>query len=174
MTAAAVMLRGLDALNSLDAPDAEAALLRCCGSRRWAGTMRSFRPFHTEEALLDAARDVWRALTRNDWLQAFAAHPRIGERLAAGARWSAAEQAGAAGAEDDVLSELNALNAEYEARFGYVFIICATGRNAEEMLSELKRRIELAPREELLNAAQEQERITALRLGRLLTELEAS
>jgi 2-oxo-4-hydroxy-4-carboxy--5-ureidoimidazoline (OHCU) decarboxylase len=77
-----------------------------------------------------------------------------------------------AGTDDDVRDELSALNAEYEARFGHIFIICATGRTAEEILGELNRRIELAPGEELVNAAQEQERITELRLRRLLTELE--
>jgi 2-oxo-4-hydroxy-4-carboxy-5-ureidoimidazoline decarboxylase len=163
---------GLATLNRLARSDAEASLLRCCGARRWAGLMERMRPFHTRRALQEAASDVWRALTPADWLQAFASHPQIGDRGQV-STWSKQEQAGAAGADDDVLDQLAALNAEYQARFGYIFIICASGRSATGILAELERRIENSPADELREAAGEQERITELRLAKLLTELGA-
>lgn len=171
MTVAAAT--GLDRFNALPRAECEAALLRCCGAPRWAAAMERMRPFHTEPALLDAATDVWRALPSADWLRAFAAHPKIGERGPV-SRWSSQEQGGVAGADEEVLEELAAVNPEYEARFGYVFLICATGRSAVEILAELKRRIENPPAAELLEAAAEQERITAIRLGKLLAELGAN
>jgi OHCU decarboxylase len=164
---------GLDTFNTLSREECEAALLLCCSSPRWAAAMQRMRPFHTEAALLDAAADVWRALSHADWLRSFAAHPKIGERGPV-SRWSSQEQASVATADDDVLEELAAVNPEYEARFGYVFLICATGRTAEEILAELKRRIENPPATELQEAAAEQERITAIRLGKLLAELGAT
>lgn len=162
----------METLNALARSDAEASLLRCCGARRWAGMMERMRPFHTRGALQDAASDVWHALTPADWRQAFASHPKIGDRGRVSA-WSKQEQAGAAVAEDDVLDQLAALNAEYQARFGYIFIICASGRSATAILAELERRIENSPADELREAAGEQERITGLRLEKLITELGA-
>lgn len=173
MTTAIAGGAALEALNALSEAEAEAALLRCCGAPRWARLMVRFRPFHTYAMLSDAASDCWRGLTSDDWRQAFAAHPKIGAQAPV-SQWSAEEQAGTAGIEEDVLDELAALNAEYEARFGHIFIICATGRTAEEMLAELKRRIENSRPAELVAAAAEQERITELRLRRILTDLGAT
>ncbi|HUF65156.1 MAG TPA: 2-oxo-4-hydroxy-4-carboxy-5-ureidoimidazoline decarboxylase [Gemmatimonadaceae bacterium] len=170
-----VHARALAALNALSTAEAEAALLRCCGSSRWARLMAVMRPFHTKEALTDSAADVWQALAPQDWLQAFAAHPRIGAAPGAnGPRaqsWSAREQSGITTADAVVRRELERLNAEYESRFGHRFIVCATGLSAEEMLSSLKSRVSGDPSQELRIAAAEQAGITELRLEKLLTEL---
>ncbi len=155
---------------------AEHVLLACCGARRWARAMVERRPFSSRDALLAAADDVWRDTGPDDWREAFAAHPRIGERAPAtagvaddpartrSAGWSAGEQEGAAGAAAETRERLAAGNRAYETRFGYIFIVCATGRSAEEMLAMLESRMENAPDEELRVAAEEQRKITRLRL----------
>lgn len=167
--------RALAALNALGRSEAEAALLRCCGSVRWARLMAALRPFHTTKALTDAAEDVWRALAPHDWLQAFEAHPRIGASLSPhgsrAAAWSADEQAGATAAGTSEKQQLEQLNDEYEQRFGHRFIVCATGLAGGEMVSRLKTRITSSPAEELATAAAEQAKITELRLHKLLAEL---
>lgn len=167
--------RALVALNALGRSEAEAALLRCCGSVRWARLMAALRPFHTTKALTDAAEDVWRALATRDWLQAFEAHPRIGASLSPhGSRtaaWSEDEQAGASAAGTGERRQLEQLNDEYEQRFGHRFIVCASGLAAGEMLSRLKTRITSPPADELATAAAEQAKITELRLHKLLAEL---
>ena len=167
--------RALAALNALGRSEAEAALLRCCGSVRWARLVAALRPFHTTTALTDAAEDVWRALAPQDWLQAFEAHPRIGASLSAhgsrAAAWSADEQAGATAAGTGEKRQLEQLNDEYEQRFGHRFIVCASGLTAEEMLSRLRTRMTSSPADELATAAAEQAKITELRLHKLLAEL---
>lgn len=124
-------------------------------------------PFETMEEMLAAADDIWRALDPADWLEAFAAHPRIGQRTAD--QQAAREQSGVAGADSGVQTRLAQENREYEARFGYIFIISAQGKSAEEMLDALERRLGNPAAEELNVAAAEQAKITRLRLGRLLT-----
>jgi OHCU decarboxylase len=111
--------------------------------------------------------DIWRSLGPPDWLEAFAAHPKIGERRTVSA-WSAAEQAGMQSADDDVRARIERLNAEYEQRFGFIFIVCATGKAPAEMLAALERRIANQPENELPLAAEEQRKITALRLAKLV------
>ena len=162
----------LPLLNSWDETTARAAFLRCCGSARWAERMAALRPFASEEQLFQHAQDVWQKLTRSDWLEAFAAHPRIGDVNAlrvkfATAEWAKGEQAGAAGASEEVLHGLAEGNRQYEANFGYLFIVCATGKTAAEMLALLRRRLENDPEQELLVAGGEQARITRLRLEKL-------
>jgi 2-oxo-4-hydroxy-4-carboxy-5-ureidoimidazoline decarboxylase len=163
----------VDALNALPPDDARATLLRCCGSRRWADAMLAHRPFASSDDLLRAADEVWAGLDRADWLEAFAAHPRIGDleglkkKFAATAAWSAGEQAGVAGADEEVLRELAAGNRQYEERFGHIFIVCATGKTAAEMLHLLRDRMPNSPEEELRVAAAEQAKITRLRLEKL-------
>ena len=159
----------LAALNTLDAAAAAGELLRCCGSTRWARAMAGARPFASVEAAADRSDAIWSSLDRADWLEAFAAHPRIGEREAAPAgqpRWSAAEQSGVT---DTSRERLAQLNREYERRFGYVFIICATGKTGDEMLRALERRMENNPDDEIREAAEEQRKIARLRLAKLLT-----
>jgi len=169
----------MDALKRLDAlaePDARAAFLRCCGSRRWAEAMARGRPYADQHALLAAAERAAGPLVRADWLEAFSHHPRIGDRAAlaerfpATAGWSASEQGGVAAAGEDVLGALVRGNGEYEARFGHIFIVCATGKSAPEMLALLRGRIANEPDAELEIAAAEQRKITAIRLKKLLSE----
>ncbi len=165
----------LDELNGLTHEDATAALLRCCGSRRWAEEMAYGRPFASARALYDRADTVWAGMGRKDHRQAFAAHPRIGDRealrakFASTAAWAEGEQAGAAGASDAVLDALAEGNRAYEARFGHIFIVCATGKSAEEMLALLRKRLPNTPDDELDVAAEEQRKITRIRLEKLLS-----
>jgi 2-oxo-4-hydroxy-4-carboxy-5-ureidoimidazoline decarboxylase len=169
----------MDALKRLDAlaqPEALAAFLRCCGSRRWAEAMARGRPYCDEAALQAAAERAFAPLARADWLEAFSHHPRIGERSTLAARfastagWSVAEQGGVAGAGVEALDALLQANREYEARFGHVFIVCASGKSAEEMLALLRERLPNEPEAELEIAAAEQRKITAIRLKKLLSE----
>jgi allantoicase len=155
-------------LNGLSDDEATAAFLRCCGARRWAGAMAATRPFEDRAALVRIGERTWWQQKEDDWLEAFAAHPRIGERT--GSAWSAGEQA-AAVATDSVASELAALNQRYLDRFGFVFLVCATGRGAESMLAELRARAAGDRDDELRTAAEEQAKITRLRLAKLLEEL---
>jgi len=160
-------------LNSLTPTEARAMLLRCCGSTRWADAMTARRPFATADDLFAASDEIERGLTRADWLEAFAAHPRIGDvetlrkKFATTAAWCEGEQAGVSAATGDVLNKLAAGNKEYEARFGYIFIVCATGKNANEMLALLESRLPNDADDELRIAAGEQAKITRLRLEKL-------
>src|SRR5438132_4055355 len=133
----------IDTINALPVDGAFDALLRCCGSRRWAALMVSRIPFSSDAAMFAAADEIWLSLGRDDWLEAFAAHPRIGDldglrnKFAATADWSAREQSGVSDAGDDILRELADGNRRYEERFGHIFIVCATGKSAAEMLDIL-------------------------------------
>lgn len=137
--------------------------------------MEDGRPYRNAEQLLGAADRTWFNLTPGDWLEAFSQHPRIGDTEAlrarfAGAReWAAGEQAGAIGASEEVLAALAEGNKAYETRFGYIFIVCATGKSAAEMLALLHERMNHDREGELLAAAQEQAKITRIRLEKLLS-----
>jgi len=173
----------LEDLNALDDEAAARELLRCCGSSRWTRLMAAARPFADAARMAVVADVVWKSLAPADWLEAFAAHPKIGAAAAATARraggagasgwedtgrWSDDEQAGVAGAPEATLRRLAQANREYEARFGYIFIICATGLTAAAMLEALERRLRHAPEMEMQAAAEEQRKITRLRLAKLL------
>ncbi|HEY4596643.1 MAG TPA: 2-oxo-4-hydroxy-4-carboxy-5-ureidoimidazoline decarboxylase, partial [Thermoanaerobaculia bacterium] len=155
-------LSSLDRLNAMSAGEAETELLACCGSRAWARRVAGSHPFQSAADLKEKSDQIWRSLGREDWLEAFAAHPRIGEK---GGRWSQQEQAGARGADAEALAEANR---EYESRFDHIFIVCATGKSAEEMLGLLRARLDNDPETELRVAAEEQRKITNLRLEKLL------
>jgi 2-oxo-4-hydroxy-4-carboxy-5-ureidoimidazoline decarboxylase len=152
--------------------DARALLLAACGSSRWIERMLARRPFGSRQALLDAARAEWTALGPDDWREAFRHHPEIGdvtalrERFPATHQHSAREQSGVQAATEDVLRRLADGNRRYRERFGYTFIVCATGKSAEEMLRLLEARLEHDAAVEIRVAAEEQARITALRLAR--------
>ena len=162
-------------LNSLTAEDAANELLQCCGSRRWTEQMSSDRPYSTLEALLTHADRIWWALTPDDWLEAFRSHPKIGEKKASdkvsaqSSQWSGQEQAGVSSASQDTVDSLESLNRAYEQKFGFIFIICATGKTSEEMLEALQDRLQHDSDTELRLAATEQAKITELRLKKLLT-----
>jgi allantoinase len=160
-------------INAMDADSAREALLKCCGCRCWTDTMVKRRPFFNRSALAAAGEETWFSLTKNDWHEAFAAHPRIGDlkslrvKFAATADLCQGEQAGAANADESTLRELAAGNAAYEAKFGHIFIVCATGKSAAEMLAILRSRLPNDPDIELHIAAAEQAKITRLRLEKL-------
>ena len=162
-------------LNSLTADEAAKELLQCCGSTRWAQQMTGARPFPTLEALIASASEIWWSLDRNDWLEAFRSHPKIGEKKAAetvsaqASQWSGQEQSGVATASQETADSLASLNSAYEEKFGFIFIICATGKTSDEMLSALRERLEHDLADELPIAAAEQSKITELRLKKLLT-----
>lgn len=168
------MSDALERLNHLSGAEATAELLKCCGSRRWAREVAARRPFRDEGDLFETADSVWRSLDEADWLEAFRAHPKIGERKAARAtgadaeRWAEDEQRGASLAARDTLDELAQANLDYEHRFGFIYIVCATGKSADEMLSILRERLGNDAETELRVAAEEQRKITRLRLGKLL------
>jgi 2-oxo-4-hydroxy-4-carboxy-5-ureidoimidazoline decarboxylase len=158
----------LDRFNHLPEDKAVAELLAVCHSRRWADAVAAGRPYADVAALQRAADEVWTGLSPEDWLEALEAHPRIGERGGASADWSRQEQAGVGDAGEDVRERLARGNADYEARFGHVFLISAAGRSADEILAALERRLGNDPRTELREAAGEHRRITRLRIEQLL------
>jgi OHCU decarboxylase len=164
-------LARLDAMLPGQAAD---ALLACCGSPAWAQRMVARRPFGTPEALLAAADAVWGELGRDEWLAAFRAHPEIGGAKAEAAQgasaqaWSAEEQAGARDAAASTREALAEANRAYRERFGHLYIVCATGRSAEEMLALCRARLGNDPQRELEVAGEEQRKITRLRLEKLL------
>jgi 2-oxo-4-hydroxy-4-carboxy-5-ureidoimidazoline decarboxylase len=154
--------------NAMAASAAAAAILPCNGSHAWAEALADLRPFASPEALFDAADHVWKALPASDWQQAFNSHPRIGEQKAHAAtaeslRWSSGEQS-AANPDSATKAKLRAANRKYEAKFDRIFLVCATGKTAAEMLAILSRRLGNDPASELLEAAEQQRQITQLRL----------
>ena len=160
-------------LTALEAGAAGGEFLRCCGSSRWARQMAAARPFADAGAMTLVADVLWSALQPSDWLEAFAAHPRIGQTASGrsgASAWSDQEQARVADAAEQTRRRLADANRDYEARFGYLFIVCATGRTAEEMLALLEGRLRHDADEELRIAAEEQRRITRLRLRKLLEQ----
>jgi OHCU decarboxylase len=138
--------------------------------------MTTARPFEDLDALLRIGERTWWSLGTDDHLEAFAAHPKIGEAktpASGDAKWSSAEQAGAAGANAAVLESLAEVNRAYEAQLGFIFIVCASGRSAEAMLADLRTRLANSREVELRTAAEEQAKITRLRLIKLVEELRA-
>jgi 2-oxo-4-hydroxy-4-carboxy-5-ureidoimidazoline decarboxylase len=162
----------LENWNRLPQVDAMHVILPCNGSRAWAIGVVNLRSFNTPEGLFAASDRVWNALPASDWQQAFDSHPRIGEHKAKSAtseslKWSAGEQA-AANPDDQVKAALAAANQAYEQKFGRIFIVCATGKSAAEMLAILNRRMTNDPATELREAAEQQRQITQLRLRKWL------
>jgi allantoicase len=162
-------------LNALPAAEAEDEFLKCCGSKRWAHEMAHDRPYESLDAVVANATGIWWSLKPRDWLEAFRSHPKIGEKKtsdpvsAQSQKWSSQEQAGTANASRETAEEFALLNRAYEQKFGFIFIICATGKTSEEMLSALHERLEHDAEVELPIAAAEQSKITELRLKKLLS-----
>ena len=167
--------RDLAWFNTLPPSVAVDELLRCCHSRVWARAVAGARPYRDFVELCLASDAAADALTREDWLEAFRGHPKIGDRkaleakFASTAQWAKGEQQGAAQASSDVLDALSKGNAAYEARFGFIFIVCATGKTAAEMLALLQARLSATPDQEWATAAGEQRKITRIRLEKLFT-----
>lgn len=163
-------------LDLMPGPAAAQLLADCCGSSRWVSDMLAARPFGSPDAVLSAADQIWNSLSESDWLEAFAHHPRIGEQSGAisqgerGAAWSAGEQSGVATADENVHRALAAANQEYERWFGYIYIVCATGKTPEQMLEVARERLRNDAAVEIRVAADEQRKITRIRLQKLLEE----
>ena len=161
--------------NGLPADEAAQQILPCCGSKAWARGVAARRPVADEATLLAASDEIWRGLRASDWIEAFSTHPRIGESeapktaSAQSAAWSAQEQRDAASPQDAVALALAEGNRAYEERFGRLFIICATGKSASQILDHLRRRLENDSDTELREAAEEQRKITNLRLKKWLS-----
>jgi 2-oxo-4-hydroxy-4-carboxy-5-ureidoimidazoline decarboxylase len=161
----------------LDAASEAAAremLARCCGASRWVDGMLARRPFQSDTAMLAAADEVWTTMAEPDVLEAFSHHPEIGasldalrEKFASTAGWSAGEQSSVAAADEATLVRLRDGNVRYRERFGFIFIVCATGKTAQQMLALLEARLPNARDTELRIAAGEQGEITRLRLRKL-------
>ena len=151
--------------------DAVAELRICCGAGRWIDRMLERRPFGSLDRARAAAREEWFALPADDWREAFAGHPRIGDadalnsNLAGAASIPAGEQAGVTKADAGVVNALLEANRAYEARFGYIFIVCAAGKTAEQMLAILRGRLSNTPAREIEIAAAEHAAICDLRLA---------
>jgi OHCU decarboxylase len=166
--------RALEYLNSLPSDQAEREFLKCCGSTRWAREMSNARPFADVDSLFGQSESTCRSLDEEDWLEAFRAHPKIGEQKAEAVQseqaqtWSAQEQAGVADAATETKAELAARNQEYEQRFGFIFIVCASGKTSAEMLAILTARLQNDTETELRIAAEEQRKITRLRIEKML------
>lgn len=165
----------LAAWNEAQPPSAMDAMLACCAARRWAEAIVALRPYSGVESLSLTADEVWSTMEEPDWLEAFAAHPRIGERKQPSetfpsAAWSQEEQSSAAAAAKQVLAELAEGNRVYEERFGFTYIVCATGKTADEMLAILQRRLANDRQTELREAAEQQRQIMQIRLGKWLVE----
>jgi 2-oxo-4-hydroxy-4-carboxy-5-ureidoimidazoline decarboxylase len=151
-------------------------LIKCCGSENWVNQMIDHGDFVSDENLIEISEKIWFSLKKEDWLEAFRHHPKIGdinslkEKYSVSKDLAESEQAGVKTASMDTLTELSKFNDEYEKKFGYIFIVCATGKSAEEMLSIIKSRINNDPEEEIMNAMKEQNEITKIRLNQFKTD----
>ena len=159
-------------INTMSSEVAREALLKCCGSTQWVNSMVQARPFESDNQLFEKSDALWFALPESEWLAAFAHHPRIGEsqlreKFASTADWSAGEQSGVASASEAVIQGLAEGNDAYFEKFGFVFLICATGKSATEMLEALRNRLPNHRQQELQNAAQEHSAITKIRLEKI-------
>lgn len=146
----------------------EKTFFSCCGSKRWAAAMAKLSPFPSQEVLWKKAQTLWNRLEEADWLEAFAQHPRIGDVKRLREKWASQEQAGLQGIDDEILQAFAEANRRYEQKNGFVFLICATGKSAQEMLAALNQRLNNDRATELKLAAAEQAKITRLRLERIL------
>ncbi len=166
--------KNLEQLNKLSKDKAEATFRDCCGSSEWARLMTQARPFAMIDDLYKKAEDIWFTLSSVDHLEAFASHPKIGSKKAApaqqakSAKWSSDEQAGMNKADEKIKKQLAEANSLYLEKFGFIFIVCATGKSADEMLAICRARLGNSAATELQIAAEEQRKITEIRLNKLL------
>ena len=169
-------LSPLEHINQLTDEQLREQLTKCCGSKRWVEQMGTQRPYKNLEMLLQQAKKIWNQLDPSDWLEAFEHHPKIGDinslrqKFNNTKAWASNEQAGVSEADEQTLQGLADGNTAYESKFGYIFIVCATGKSAAEMLDLLTNRLNNEPEEELNIAAGEQLKITHLRLKKWFDE----
>ena len=166
----------LHELNTIPKQQLREELTKCCGSASWVNKMLPFFPADDLVELLEDAEEQWFKCSEEDWKEAFAQHPKIGDveslqkKFASTAQWASAEQAGVNSASQQTLEALTEANKKYEDKFGYIFIVCATGKSAEEMLGILNERLLNDPKDEIEIAADEQNTITKLRIEKLLED----
>ena len=165
----------LTELNNLPKPALAEALRKCCGATAWVENMLACFPLRDEAALLADATAEWQQLPETDWREAFTHHPKIGgdvealrAKFASTSQWAEGEQASVKQASQETLEALATGNEDYERKFGYIFIVCATGKTAAEMLALLQARMPNKPEDEIPLAAGEQDKITRIRLEKLL------
>ncbi len=163
----------IDHFNQLDTASAQQLMLQCCASTRWAKHMVASRPYHSITQLCDAADAHWQEMKQHDFLEAFRGHPKIGNSKPADdghndtQAMAEAEQSGTANASDRVRASLTKHNHDYEKKFGFIFIVCASGKSAEEILDLLQTRLSNTREQEIVNAVEEQRKITQLRIGKI-------
>ena len=166
----------LHELNTLSPQRLKEELAKCCGSFAWVNRMLVFFPADDLVELLEDAEEQWYECSEEDWKEAFAHHPKIGDveslkkKFASTLQWASGEQSGVSTASIETIKALARGNLEYEQKFGYIFIVCATGKSAVEMLTILQSRLQNDPKEEINIAAEEQNKITKLRIEKLLNE----
>jgi 2-oxo-4-hydroxy-4-carboxy-5-ureidoimidazoline decarboxylase len=158
----------LENFNRISEYDARAALHECCASTEWVRAMAARRPFTSEAGLFSAADEIWWKLGEADWREALAGHPQIGAGHAQ-QRWSNQEQSGMLSAGGDTKLSMEKGNRAYFEKFGYIYIVCATGKTGTEMLADLIERLKNEPATEIRIAATEQSKITQIRLRKMLT-----
>ncbi len=165
----------LQEFNQITGSQAREVLTHCCGSEQWVSQMLAGRPYSDRELISEKAKKVWHSLDKSDWLEAFQHHPMIGDlktlrsKYRSTAQLAEKEQQSTAGASEETLQSLAEYNRLYLDKFGFIFIICATGKGADEMLEALKSRMENPRSVEISTAAEEQLKITLLRLKQLIT-----
>ncbi|MFD2934283.1 2-oxo-4-hydroxy-4-carboxy-5-ureidoimidazoline decarboxylase [Spirosoma flavum] len=164
----------LSELNQLPDAQLKETLFTCCGSSSWINKLAKIFPVESKEMLFEQSDISWFACSESDWREAFTHHPKIGdinslrEKFANTKVWAEGEQSGVSVSSQQVLEDLSAGNRRYEEKFGYIFIVCATGKSAEEMLEILTARLPNSPEDEILIAMQEQNKIAKIRLEKLL------
>ena len=165
----------LKAFNELNPKEAMEALRKCCGATQWANQMVQARPFQDKKHMAAQATEFWQNCGFDDCLEAFAQHPKIGDidslkaKYADTKAWAGQEQGGVSNAGLETLTALAEGNAAYEDKFGFIFIVCATGKSATEMLSLLNHRLQNDSEKEFENAKSEQNKITLIRINKLLS-----
>lgn len=161
----------LSDFNKLNIEQASAHLFACCGSNKWASSMMIHFPFSSEKQLVDLSADIWyHECGEADWLESFTHHPKIGDVKSLTEKFAGKEQAGVAVATTETIEALAKANDDYENKFGFIFIVCATGKSANEMLQLLLDRLKNTAAEERNIAMGEQQKITIIRFRKLLTE----
>lgn len=162
-------------LNTLSEEQAFVEFEKCCGAKEWITPMVNGRPYNSMEELLNIADNHWKSCSEEAIYEAFHHHPKIGDisslskKFANTKEWAGNEQGKVAEANTEVIKELAQGNSDYESKFGFIFIVCATGKSAQEMLDILKSRLPNDKEKELKIAAEEQNKITKLRLEKLLS-----
>ncbi|MEW5798736.1 MAG: 2-oxo-4-hydroxy-4-carboxy-5-ureidoimidazoline decarboxylase [Bacteroidota bacterium] len=165
----------LEEFNVLSDEKFFAELERCCGSRQWINGMKKKRPYNSFTSIFQHADNVWKSLSQDDWKEAFTHHPKIGDvenvrkKFGSTGNWAESEQRGVQNSSEEILRQLAEGNNSYEKKFGYIFIVCATGKNADEMLSILNSRLNNSVEQEIHIAAEEQRKITRIRLEKLFS-----